>query len=117
MPCNQVILQNSDHEIKYLDLLNETDDALRDGGRIGGVLGHGDGVALAVKEPAQLPQIALPLQCDTLKTLLFVLLISHFDLDVVLDGCGLHEEGIEAVLLAHPVNPHRRSVTLYKLKK
>ena len=44
-----------------LDLLNETDDALRDGGRIGGVLGHGDGIALAVEEPAQLPQITLPL--------------------------------------------------------
>ena len=57
MPYNKIIK----NQIKALDLLNETDDALRDGGRIGGVLGHGDGVALAVKETAQLPQITLPL--------------------------------------------------------
>ena len=29
----------------------------------------------------------------------------HSHLDVVLNGSRLHEEGVEAVLLAHPVDP------------
>ena len=46
------------------DLLNETDDTLRDGGWVRGVLWHRNGVTLAVKEPAQLLQVALPLYVD-----------------------------------------------------
>ena len=48
-------------------------------------LGQGNSVALAVQQPSQLLQVADPL-------------------DVVLDGGGLHEEGVHAVLLPDPVD-------------
>ena len=42
-------------------------------------------VSLAIQEAPQLFEVTFPLH-------------------VILDGCGLHEEGVEPVLLPHPVN-------------
>ena len=87
----------------FRDLFNEPYNPLGDCGRVRGVLGHRDRVALAVQQTAKLPQVALPLR-QNLETCAG---LRQVHLNVVLDGGGLHEEGVEPVLLAHSVDSRR----------
>ena len=65
-------------------VLLQCQDACRDGRGVGRVFRQSYAVSLAVQEPSQLPEVAVPL-------------------DVVLNAGRLHEEGVHPVLLPDPV--------------